>query len=117
MVDVRDVVVVGAGAAGIYMLHKLRGLGFDTVVLEAGEGVGGTWYWNRYPGARCDIQSIEYSFSFDESIQQDWDWSEMMAPQGEIESYLNFVVDRLELRDGIRLRTRVEGIRFDEDGR
>ena len=115
MVDVRDVVVIGAGAAGIYMLHKLRGLGFDAVVLEAGEGVGGTWYWNRYPGARCDIQSIEYSFSFDESIQQDWDWSEMMAPQGEIERYLNFVVDRLELRDGIRLGTRVESMRFDED--
>src|SRR5262245_45075756 len=71
-----DAVVVGAGFAGLYMLHRLRGLGFSTRVFEAGGGVGGTWYWNRYPGARCDIESMQYSFSFSEELDQEWDWSE-----------------------------------------
>src|SRR3954453_2504543 len=79
-----DAVVVGAGFAGMYMLHRLRGLGFSARVFEAGSGVGGTWYWNRYPGARCDVESMQYSFSFSEGLDQQWDWSEKYAPQAEI---------------------------------
>jgi cyclohexanone monooxygenase len=71
-----DVIVVGAGFAGMYMLYRLREAGFSTRVLETADGVGGTWYWNRYPGARCDVTSVDYSFSFDEKLQQDWEWSE-----------------------------------------
>ena len=79
-----DAVVVGAGFAGMYMLHRLRGLGFTARVFEAGGGVGGTWYWNRYPGARCDVESMQYSFSFSEELDQEWSWSEKYAPQPEI---------------------------------
>ena len=79
-----DAVIVGAGFAGMYMLHRLRGLGFTARVYEAGGGVGGTWYWNRYPGARCDVESMQYSFSFSEELDQQWDWSEKYAPQPEI---------------------------------
>ena len=79
-----DVVVVGAGFAGLYMLHRLRGLGFSARVYEQGGDVGGTWYWNRYPGARCDIESMQYSYSFSEELQQEWDWSERYASQPEI---------------------------------
>ena len=79
-----DVVVVGAGFAGMYMLHRLRGLGMRARVFEQGTGVGGTWYWNRYPGARCDVESMQYSYSFSEELQQEWDWSERYAPQPEI---------------------------------
>ena len=79
-----DVVVVGAGFAGMYALHKLRELGFTVKVIEAGDGVGGTWFWNRYPGARCDVQSLEYSYQFSEELQQEWSWSEKYAPQPEI---------------------------------
>ena len=78
-----DVVVVGAGFAGLYMLHRLRGLGLSVRVLEAGGGVGGTWYWNRYPGARCDVESVEYSYQFSLELQQEWDWSERYAAQPE----------------------------------
>src|SRR3954453_17113141 len=92
-----DAVVIGAGFSGLYMLHKLRQAGFTAKVFEQGDGVGGTWFWNRYPGARCDVQSIEYSYSFDDSIQQEWVWSEPMPPQSEVEAYLNFVCDRLDL--------------------
>src|SRR4051794_27143801 len=70
-----DVVIVGAGFAGLYLLHRLRLIGRTAIALEAGSGVGGTWYWNRYPGARCDIESLEYSYSFDEDLQQEWEWS------------------------------------------
>ena len=76
-----DAIVVGAGFAGLYMLHRLRGLGFTARVYEAGGGVGGTWYWNRYPGARCDVESMQYSFSFSEELDQQWDWSEKYSPQ------------------------------------
>src|SRR5260370_41048743 len=76
-----DVVVVGAGFAGMYMLYKLRGQGFTARVYEQGDGVGGTWYWNRYPGARCDVESMQYSYSFSAELQQEWDWSELYAPQ------------------------------------
>ena len=109
-----DVVVVGAGAAGLYMLHKLRGLGFSAVVIEAGDAVGGTWYWNRYPGARCDVTSVEYSFSFDKELEQEWDWTELMASQPEIERYMNHVADRFDLRRDIRFKTRVTDANWDD---
>src|SRR5258708_1265706 len=86
-----DAVIVGAGFAGMYMLHRLRELGFTARVYEAGGGVGGTWYWNRYPGARCDVESMQYSFSFSEGLDQQWDWSEQYAPHPELLSYANHV--------------------------
>ena len=109
-----DTVVVGAGFAGLYMLYKLRGLGFSTRVFEAGDGVGGTWFWNRYPGARCDVTSVEYSYSFSEELEREWDWSELMASQPEIERYLNHVADRFDLRRDITFGTRVTAATFDE---
>ncbi|MBA3741416.1 NAD(P)/FAD-dependent oxidoreductase [Sporichthya sp.] len=111
-----DVIVIGAGIAGIYAVHKLRGLGFSVQALEAGDGVGGTWYWNRYPGCRVDIQSIEFSYSFSDDIQQSWDWSETMADQPELERYLNFVADRLDIRRHIQLNTRVTALTYDDSG-
>ena len=92
-----DVLVVGAGFAGMYMLHRLRDQDLNVQVVEAGSGVGGTWYWNRYPGARCDVPSIDYSFSFSDDLQQDWDWTEVMAGQPEILDYANHVADRFDL--------------------
>ncbi|WP_407184446.1 flavin-containing monooxygenase [Bradyrhizobium centrosematis] len=112
--EVYDVVVVGAGFAGMYMLHRLRGLGFSARVYEQGGGVGGTWYWNRYPGARCDVESMQYSYSFSEELQQEWDWSERYAPQAEILKYANHVADRFDLRRDIQFDTRVERAMFDE---
>jgi cyclohexanone monooxygenase len=109
-----DVVVVGAGFAGMYMLHRLRGLGLSVRVYEQGGDVGGTWYWNRYPGARCDVESMQYSYSFSDELQQGWDWSERYAPQPEILKYANHVADRFELRTDIQLDTRVDQAAFDE---
>jgi cyclohexanone monooxygenase len=109
-----DVVVVGAGFAGMYMLYRLRGLGFSTRVYEQGGGVGGTWYWNRYPGARCDVESMQYSYSFSDELQQEWNWSERYAPQPEILRYANHVADRFGLRSDIQFNTRVERTVFDE---
>ena len=109
-----DAVVVGAGFAGMYMLHRLRGLGFTARVYETGGGVGGTWYWNRYPGARCDVESLQYSFSFSEELDQDWSWSEKYSPQPEILSYANHVADRFDLRSQIVFDTRVTAATFDE---
>jgi cation diffusion facilitator CzcD-associated flavoprotein CzcO len=109
-----DVVVIGAGFAGLYLLHQLRELGFTARAFETGDGVGGTWFWNRYPGARCDVESIEYSFSFSPEIEQEWDWTEVMPSQPEVERYLNFVCDRLDLRRDIQLSTRVTRALFDE---
>ena len=109
-----DVVVVGAGFAGMYMLHRLRGLGMTARVYEQGSGVGGTWYWNRYPGARCDVESMQYSYSFSEELQQEWDWSERYAPQPEILKYANHVADRFDLRRDIQFDTRVDRAVFDE---
>jgi cation diffusion facilitator CzcD-associated flavoprotein CzcO len=109
-----DVVVVGAGFAGLYMLHKLRGEGFTALVFETGDGVGGTWYWNRYPGARCDVESMEYSYGFDEDLEQEWEWSERYAPQPEILEYANHVADRFDLRKDIQFETRVTSATFDE---
>ena len=110
-----DVIVVGAGFAGLYMLHRLRGAGFRVRVFEAGVGVGGTWYWNRYPGARCDVESMEYSYSFSDDLQQDWEWTERYAGQPEILRYANHVADRFDLRRDIVFDTRVERAVFDED--
>src|ERR1700720_2935474 len=109
-----DVVVVGAGFAGMYMLHRLRGLGLSVRVYEQGGDVGGTWYWNRYPGARCDVESMQYSYSFSDELQQEWEWSERYAPQPEILRYANHVADRFNLRIDIALNTRVDRAAFDE---
>jgi cyclohexanone monooxygenase len=109
-----DVVVVGAGFAGCYMLHRLRGMGLSVRVFEIGKGVGGTWYWNRYPGARCDIESMEYSYQFSEELQQEWEWTERYASQPEILAYLDHVADRFDLRRDIQFETRVTKARFDE---
>ncbi len=111
-----DAIIVGAGFAGMYLLHRLRGMGLNVRVLEAGDGVGGTWYWNRYPGARCDVMSMDYSFSFDEDLQQEWEWSEKYATQPEILRYANHVADRFDLRRDIRFGTRVKAARYDEAG-
>jgi cation diffusion facilitator CzcD-associated flavoprotein CzcO/acetyl esterase/lipase len=109
-----DVVVVGAGFAGMYLLHRLRGLGFSARVFEAGDDVGGTWYWNRYPGARCDVESIDYSYSFDKELEQDWQWSEKYAPQREILRYAQHVAERFDLRRDIQFSTRVDTATWDE---
>ena len=109
-----DAVIVGAGFAGLYMLHRLRSQGLSARVFEAGSGVGGTWFWNRYPGARCDVNSLEYSYSFSDELQQEWRWSERFATQPEILSYINHVADRFDLRRDIQLDTRVTEAAFDE---
>jgi cyclohexanone monooxygenase len=102
-----DVVIVGAGFAGLYQLHRARKAGLTARVIEAGEDVGGTWYWNRYPGARCDVESLDYSFSFDKELEQEWTWSERYATQPEILSYIRHVAERFDLRRDIQFRTRV----------
>jgi cation diffusion facilitator CzcD-associated flavoprotein CzcO len=110
-----DVVVVGAGFAGLYSLYRLRGMGMRVRVLEAGSGVGGTWFWNRYPGARCDIESLDYQFSFSEELLRDWQWSERYAAQGEILRYMEHVAERFGLYRDISLNTRVVAAVLDED--
>lgn len=109
-----DAVIVGAGFSGLYMLHRLRGLGLTARVYEAGDGVGGTWHWNRYPGARVDIESQEYAYSFSPELSDEWRWSERYATQPELLRYLNHVADRFDLRPDIQLETRVTAARFDE---
>ncbi len=109
-----DVLIVGAGFAGMYQLYRLRELGVRTVVIEAGSDVGGTWYWNRYPGARCDVTSLEYSYSWSKEVQNDWVWNELMASQPEIERYLQYVVDRFDLRRDVLFNTRVQSAHYDE---
>jgi cyclohexanone monooxygenase len=111
-----DAVVVGAGFAGLYALYCLRRLGFTARAFEAGDGVGGTWYWNRYPGARCDVESLQYSYSFSEALDQEWHWTEKYAPQPEILAYANHVADRFDLRRDIRFETRVTAATFDQHG-
>ncbi|MDH3296419.1 MAG: NAD(P)/FAD-dependent oxidoreductase, partial [Acidimicrobiia bacterium] len=103
--------------AGLYLLHRLRKLGFGVVALEAADDVGGTWYWNRYPGARCDIESIDYSYSFDPDLQAEWTWTEKYATQPEILSYLQHVADRFDLRRDIRFESRVDRATWDEGTR
>jgi cyclohexanone monooxygenase len=110
-----DALVVGAGLAGLYQLHLLRDLGFQTRVVEAGDGVGGTWYWNRYPGARCDVESHFYSYSFDPALEQEWVWTEKYPAQPEILRYINHVADRYDLRRYITLEKRVTSATYDED--
>lgn len=109
-----DVVIVGAGFAGLYALYRLRGQGLNAVIAEAGSGVGGTWYWNRYPGARVDIESLEYSYSFSEELQQEWEWSERYASQPELLRYANHVADRFDLRRSILFDARIATAHFDE---
>jgi cation diffusion facilitator CzcD-associated flavoprotein CzcO len=109
-----DAVVVGAGFAGLYALYRLRGLGVSARAFEAGEGIGGTWYWNRYPGARCDVESLDYSYSFSDALQQEWRWTERYASQPEILKYIAHVADRFDLRRDIQLGTRVTTAVFDE---
>ena len=109
-----DILIVGAGFAGMYMLVRARELGFTACVIEAGQDVGGTWYWNRYPGARCDIESLEYSYGFDQALQQEWKWSERFAPQPEILAYARHVAERFDLGRDIRFGTRVIRAWFDD---
>jgi cyclohexanone monooxygenase len=111
-----DVAVVGAGFAGLYMLHRLRGLGLSVRVFERGTDVGGTWFWNRYPGARCDIESVDYCYSFSRELLTDWVWTERYATQPEILRYLRHVADRFSLRRDIQFGTRVTSMRYDEPG-
>jgi cyclohexanone monooxygenase len=108
-----DALVIGAGFAGLYMLYRLRGLGLSVRVLEAASGIGGTWYWNRYPGARCDVESMQYSYQFSDELQQEWEWTERYATQPEILRYANHVADRFDLRRDIELDTRVTVAAFD----
>lgn len=110
-----DAVVVGAGFAGLYALHKLRSQGLVVRVFEAAPEVGGTWYFNRYPGARCDVESVDYSYSFSEELEQEWTWTEKYATQGEILRYMNWVADKLDLRPGITFDTRVVSATLDEE--
>src|SRR5260370_3296507 len=110
-----DAIVVGAGFAGLYQLYRLRELGLRVTVIEAADDVGGTWYWNRSPGARCDVQSLSYSYSFSPELEQDWEWSEKYPTQPEILRYLHHVTDRFSLRPDIIFGTRVESARYDED--
>lgn len=112
--DELDVLVVGAGFAGMYMLYRLRRLGMEARVVEAAADVGGTWYWNRYPGARCDVPSMEYSLSFSKALEQEWDWKELMSAQPEILEYANHVADRFDLRRDIQFDTRVTAAHFEE---
>ena len=110
-----DVIVVGAGLAGLYALHKLRGLGYSVKVFEAGDGVGGTWFWNRYPGARCDVESMEYSYAFDSELEQEWDWPDKYGKQSDILKYVNHVAERFDLMRDIQLETRIRSAVFDTD--
>jgi len=110
-----DVVAVGAGFAGMYLLVRLRQLGLTATVIEAGDDVGGTWYWNRYPGARCDVQSMDYSYSFDRELDETWVWTEKYATQPEILRYAQHVADKHDLRRDIRFGTRVESAVWEED--
>ena len=109
-----DAVIVGAGFAGLYMLYRLKSLGFSARIFEAGNGVGGTWYWNCYPGARCDIESLQYSYSFSEELRQEWHWTERYASQPEILRYLNYVADKFDLCKDIQFGSRVTAAIFDE---
>src|SRR6478609_11536883 len=109
-----DVLVVGAGFAGMYMIHKARSMGLTVHAIEAGGDVGGTWYWNRYPGARCDVESLDYSYGFDDGLLAEWTWSERFAAQPEILRYIDHVADRFDLRSDIEFDTRVTSAHFDE---
>ncbi len=109
-----DLVIVGAGFAGIYMSYRARQLGLSYRVFERGSGAGGTWFWNRYPGARCDVHSLEYSYQFDDALQQEWQWTEKFASQPEILRYVDHVIERFDLAGGITFNTHVQGAVYDE---
>ncbi len=109
-----DVVVGGTGFAGLYLLHRLRGLGFSTRAFESADDVGGTWYWNRYPGARCDIPTTDYTYSFDPALESEWTWSEKYATQPEILRYAQYVADKYDLRRDIQFATRIESATWDD---
>ena len=113
--DIRtfDAIIVGAGVGGLYAIHRLRKFGLRVRAFEAGSGVGGTWYWNRYPGCRCDVESLEYSYSFSDELQQEWHWPERYGTQPEILRYINHVADRFDLRREIEFNTRVQEATFD----
>ncbi len=108
-----DVAIVGAGLAGLYAIHRLRKMGLAVRAYEQGSGIGGTWFWNRYPGARCDVESLEYSYSFSDELQQEWTWPERYGTQPEILKYINHVADRFDLRRDVQLDTRIEQATFD----
>src|SRR5664279_3015688 len=112
-----DALVIGAGISGLYQLYRLRELGLRVRVLEAGSGVGGTWYWDRYPGARFDSESYSYGYSFSQELLKEWDWSEHFAPQPETLRYLNFVADKFDLRRDIQFRSRVTAAAYDDHAR
>jgi cyclohexanone monooxygenase len=113
--DRYDVVVIGAGFGGMYMTHRVRQMGLTVRTYEAGDGVGGTWYWNRYPAARCDVESMEYSYGFENELQQVWEWTERYATQPEILRYANHVADRFDLRRDMQFSTRVTAAHFDQN--
>lgn len=103
-----DALIIGAGFSGLYLLHRLRKLGLSVRVVERASDVGGTWYWNRYPGARCDIESMQYSYSFSKELQQEWHWPEKFSAQPEILDYARHVADRFDLRRDIDFNTTVK---------
>src|SRR5206468_4656188 len=108
-----DAIIVGAGVGGLYAIYRLRKLGLKVRAFEAAGGVGGTWYWNRYPGCRCDVESMEYSYSFSNELQQEWKWPERYGTQPEILKYINHVADRFDLRRDVQLKTRITSAHFD----
>src|SRR5215213_7186684 len=108
-----DAIVIGAGVSGLYQLYRLRELGMKACVFEAGSNVGGTWYWNRYPGARFDSESWTYGYSFSQELLDEWDWEEHFAAQPETERYLNYVADKFELRRDIQFNSRVKAAHWD----
>src|SRR6059058_5861704 len=112
-----DAVVIGAGVSGLYQLYRLRELGLNVRVFEAGTGVGGTWYWNRYPGARFDSESWTYGYSFSQELLEEWDWEEHFAGQPETERYLNHVADKFDMRRDIQFKSRVTAAHYQEDAR
>src|SRR5215467_1375808 len=112
-----DAIVIGAGVSGLYQLYRLRELGLRVRVIEAGTGVGGTWYWNRYPGARFDSESWTYGYSFSQELLDEWDWEEHFAAQPETERYLNYVADKFDLRRDIQFKSRVSAARYQEESR
>src|SRR5271155_4694125 len=112
-----DAIVIGAGVSGLYQLHKLRELGLRVRVFEAGAAVGGTWYWNRYPGARFDSESHTYGYSFSQELLDEWDWAERFAAQPDTERYLNHVADKFDLRRDIQFNSRVAAAQYREEAR
>ena len=116
-VEQYDAIVIGAGVSGLYQLYKLREMGLSVRVFEDAGGVGGTWYWNRYPGCRFDSESETYGYSWSEELLQEWDWKEHFSGQPENERYLNFVADKFDLRKDIQLNSRVSSAVYDEDAR